>query len=64
MPETDGPCLQTAVICEKVLQEQDGAVSAFRIIDRIFLPNWTFGKKRDGAVAAVVNVNCGDGGVH
>jgi hypothetical protein len=29
-----GPFLQTAVFCEKVLQEKDGVVSAIRIIDR------------------------------
>lgn len=32
----DGPFLQTAMICERVLQEQDGVVSAIRVIDRIF----------------------------
>jgi hypothetical protein len=36
MSNGDGPFLQTAVICEKVLQEQDGAVSAIRLIDRVF----------------------------
>ena len=30
-----GPYLQMAVFCEKVLQERDGVVSAIRIIDRI-----------------------------
>jgi hypothetical protein len=30
-----GPFLQTALICEKVLQEPDGVLSAIRIIDRI-----------------------------
>lgn len=30
-----GPYLQTAVICDKVLQEKDGVCSAIRIIDRI-----------------------------
>ena len=30
-----GPYLQMAVFCEKVLQEKDGVVSAIRIIDRI-----------------------------
>ena len=32
----DGPFLQSALICEKVLQEQDGVLSAIRIIDRIY----------------------------
>jgi hypothetical protein len=32
----DGPYLTAAVICERVLQEQDGVVSAIRIIDRVF----------------------------
>ncbi|MGO9974196.1 MAG: hypothetical protein ACLP01_15625 [Solirubrobacteraceae bacterium] len=32
----DGPFIQTAVICERVLTEQDGAVSAIRIIDRVY----------------------------
>jgi hypothetical protein len=29
-----GPFLQMAVFCEKVLQEQDGVLSAIRIVDR------------------------------
>lgn len=33
MPDT-GPYIQTACICEKVLLEQDGVLSAIRIIDR------------------------------
>jgi hypothetical protein len=32
----DGPHLQSALVCERVLQEQDGVMSAIRIIDRIF----------------------------
>jgi Family of unknown function (DUF6941) len=36
MPNT-GPYIQTACICEKVLQEVDGALSAIRIIDRQLL---------------------------
>ena len=31
----NGPYLQTACICEKVLQERDGVKSAIRIIDRL-----------------------------
>ena len=37
MPRTafaDGPHLQTAILCEKVLIEQDGVKSAIRIFDR------------------------------
>jgi hypothetical protein len=30
----NGPYIQTACICERVLQEQDGVLSAIRIIDR------------------------------
>jgi hypothetical protein len=30
-----GPWLQAAVFCEKVLNEQDGVLSAIRIVDRI-----------------------------
>jgi hypothetical protein len=30
-----GPYLQMAVICERVLQEQDGVLSAIRVIDRL-----------------------------
>jgi hypothetical protein len=33
--DIDGPFLQTAVICERVLQEADGVISAIRIIDRV-----------------------------
>lgn len=32
--ELDGPWLQTAVLCEKVLQDKDGVVSLIRIVDR------------------------------
>lgn len=32
----DDPFLQAAVVCEHVLAEQDGAISAIRIIDRVF----------------------------
>jgi hypothetical protein len=31
-----GPFLQAALICERVLTEQDGVVSPIRIIDRVF----------------------------
>jgi hypothetical protein len=31
-----GPHLNVALICERVLQEQDGALSAIRIIDRVW----------------------------
>jgi hypothetical protein len=31
----DGPFLQIAVFCEKVLQEKDGVISAIRIVDRM-----------------------------
>ena len=34
-PYEDGPFLSTALICEKVLMEQDGVKSAIRIIDRV-----------------------------
>ena len=33
-PFADGPHLQTAVLCEKVLVEQDGVKSAIRMFDR------------------------------
>lgn len=31
----EGPYLVTAVLCEKVLEEKDGVISAIRIVDRI-----------------------------
>ena len=34
--DPNGPFLDSALVCEKVLQEQDGVVSAIRIIDRIY----------------------------
>jgi hypothetical protein len=34
MPDK-GPYLQAALVCEKALQEQDGVLSAIRIIDRV-----------------------------
>jgi hypothetical protein len=33
--DTDGPFLQAALICERVLREQDGVLSAIRVIDRL-----------------------------
>jgi len=36
MPDTGGPYVTAAMICERVLTEQDGALSAIRIIDRVF----------------------------
>lgn len=35
--DKDGPYLQVAVLCEKVLQEKDGVLSAIRIVDRIVM---------------------------
>jgi hypothetical protein len=35
---SEGPFVQTALICERVITEQDGAISAIRIIDRVFFP--------------------------
>jgi hypothetical protein len=36
VPDPGGPHLQTALFCERVLQERDGVVSAIRVIDRVF----------------------------
>jgi hypothetical protein len=44
MPDT-GPYITAAFICEKTLQEQDGVLSAIRIIDRI-----TFTTTSDGTL--------------
>jgi len=33
--ETNGPFLQAALICERVLVEQDGVLSLIRVIDRL-----------------------------
>ena len=35
-PDPGGPYLQAALICERVLQEQDGVITAVRVIDRVF----------------------------
>ncbi len=35
--EYGGPWLQTAVFCEKVLQERDGVTSLIRIVDRFMI---------------------------
>jgi hypothetical protein len=35
--EEEGPYLQSALICERVLQERDGTLSAIRLIDYISL---------------------------
>jgi len=35
MADPGGPFLQAALFCERVLQEQDGVVSAIRVIDRV-----------------------------
>jgi hypothetical protein len=37
MPDPTGPHLTAALICERVLQEQDGVLSAIRIVDRVFI---------------------------
>jgi hypothetical protein len=37
MVDPSGPHLTAALICDRVLTEQDGVTSAIRIIDRIFL---------------------------
>lgn len=34
---TDGPHLNAAFICERILHEQDGVSSAIRLIDRLFM---------------------------
>src|SRR5215218_10313567 len=34
-PDRSGPHLQAALICERALQEQDGVITAVRIIDRV-----------------------------
>ena len=40
MADEGGPFLQAALICERILTEADGTVSAIRIIDRFFItPN-------------------------
>ncbi len=36
MPDSGGPHLTAALVCERVLQEQDGVISAIRIIDRVY----------------------------
>ena len=36
MPDPGGPYVGAALFCEKLLAEQDGVVSAVRIIDRVF----------------------------
>jgi hypothetical protein len=36
MPNSTGPHVIAALICERLLMEQDGVASAIRIIDRIF----------------------------
>jgi len=43
MPNSTGPHVIAALICERLLMEQDGVASAIRIIDRIF-----FGEDQDG----------------
>jgi len=34
-PPSSGPFLTTAVLCERVLEEKDGALSIIRVIDRV-----------------------------
>ena len=36
--DPSGPHLSIAVVCERVLTEQDGVLSAIRLIDRIIFP--------------------------
>ena len=35
--ESSGPYLAAAVLCEKVLQEKDGVLSAIRLVDRFII---------------------------
>lgn len=46
MAETEygGPFLQLAVLCEKVLHEQDGVLSLIRMVDRYSIPEPQKGK--------------------
>ena len=37
MPDSEGPYLTMAVLCERVLQEHDGVPSLIRVVDRIDL---------------------------
>ena len=47
MEITPGPYLNSAVLCERVLQEQDGTASLIRIVDRIIV----FASGPDEAIA-------------
>ena len=58
-----GPYLNSAVLCERVLQEQDGVASLIRIVDRLIVS----GSGPEGAIvaqpinlAAFINFKSGD----
>jgi hypothetical protein len=51
-----GPYLVAAFFCENVLFEQDGVITAVRIIDRIFVQRIAT-EKKEGEVAEVVQIN-------
>jgi hypothetical protein len=39
--ELSGPYISAALLCEKVLQEQDGVISVIRVVDRFIRPKPT-----------------------
>ena len=55
--KSSGPFIAFACICEKVLQEQDGVLSAIRIVDKLNLhkgpPNQLAPKTQASAIAGV-----------
>jgi hypothetical protein len=48
---SDGPYLQAACLCDRVLQEQDGVVTPVRLVDRVTIPRIPAGGIPPGAVS-------------
>ena len=55
-----GPHIQAALICERVLQEQDGVSTAVRIIDRVFFGVPEGGTPTPQPVTMMVGLKSGD----
>lgn len=53
MAHVDGPYLAMAVICERVLEEKDGVLSAIRMVDRIMV-NPPSGQEPPASMPAVM----------
>jgi hypothetical protein len=59
VPDPSGPHLQAALICERVLQEQDGVVTAVRLIDRVNFVSSEDEERRSHPIAFLISLKAG-----